>query len=122
MQKSPYDFIGGYEWRLDFSQAAVILTLDSPNGWTNFGDPTNHLVGYITPLSAHPTGTAAPAHMRLLYPDHGETCWITMGPSESSSFGGSRPNPSPPIAIWNDRSTPDPAPASSIRRGRGTLP
>jgi hypothetical protein len=42
--------IGGYEVGLTIPSYLLILDASGPNDWTNFGDNTNHLVGYITPL------------------------------------------------------------------------
>ena len=43
--------IGAYEVRIDMTDPRVfILHIDGTNGWTNFGENTNHLAGYSTPL------------------------------------------------------------------------
>ena len=38
--------IGGYEVGIGIPADMVILATTGPNGWTNFGTPTNHLVGF----------------------------------------------------------------------------
>jgi hypothetical protein len=44
--------IGGYEVGINVPAEAgmVVLEVTGPNGWTNFGDPLNHLVGFQTPV------------------------------------------------------------------------
>jgi len=43
--------VSGYEVGISISDPSVfVLSVAGPNGWTNFGDNTNHLVGFSTPL------------------------------------------------------------------------
>jgi hypothetical protein len=42
--------IGGYEVGIDIPADMLILATSGPNGWTNFGDATNQLVGFQTPV------------------------------------------------------------------------
>ena len=42
--------VGGYEVGITTPPEVLILAASGPNGWTNFGDSTNHLVGFGTPL------------------------------------------------------------------------
>ena len=42
--------VGGYEVGISTPPEVVVLEAGGPGGWTNFGDNTNHLVGYLTPL------------------------------------------------------------------------
>jgi hypothetical protein len=45
------DTIGGYELGIEFDPPTpFVLSVTGPNGWTNFGSNTNHLVGYQTPV------------------------------------------------------------------------
>jgi len=44
---SPYETIGGYVCGITISDPGVlIISVTGTNGWTNYGDNTNHLVGY----------------------------------------------------------------------------
>ncbi len=42
--------VGGYEVGMAIPADMIILAATGPNGWTNFGDPTNQLVGFQTPV------------------------------------------------------------------------
>ncbi len=43
--------VSGYEVGISISDASVfVLSAVGPNGWTNFGDNTNHLAGFGTPV------------------------------------------------------------------------
>lgn len=100
------NFIGGYEAGMSLSDASVaILGWAGPDamweegayvypdgfsyGGTNFGDSTNHLVGYAFPLPTQGV-EAVLAKMRMVYFGSG-TVEIAMGPSEPSSVGGAGP-------------------------------
>ncbi len=50
--------VGGYEVGITIPDAALIASGPTgPNGMINFGDSTNHLCGYQTPVPADPSGT-----------------------------------------------------------------
>lgn len=79
--------IGGYELGITFSSSSVsTLGVTGPNGWTNFGDSTNHLVGYITPLPASSGGVVL-CTMNLMQLDS-DRVDIEFGPSSPSSVSG----------------------------------
>ncbi len=42
--------VGGYEVGMTLPEGMLILNAGGPNGWTNFGDATNQLVGFQTPV------------------------------------------------------------------------
>jgi len=88
---SSLQFIGGYECSLDMPATVFVLSVGGPNGWTNFGSQTNHLVGYATPVPAHATGHAVLAHLELYYASPGVWADINMLAAEPSSFGGEGP-------------------------------
>ena len=85
---SPTSFsIGGYEVGITINDPTLlVLAASGPNGWTNFGDNLNHLVGFQTPLivqdeigvlcTMQMLGTTIPA----------EASHIVFGPSVPSSF------------------------------------
>jgi len=45
--------VGGYEVGIELPNLILILAASGPNGWTNFGDTHNQIVGYMTPLSTY---------------------------------------------------------------------
>ena len=49
--------VGGYEVGIIVPPTVLALSASGPNGWTNFGDNFNHLVGYGAPVPAAPEGT-----------------------------------------------------------------
>ncbi|MBD3221405.1 hypothetical protein GF314_09190 [bacterium] len=85
------DTIGGYECGLEFltPDLPIILDVDGPNGWTNFGDTTNHLVGFQTPVPASPI-TVICTYQCLVTAEYYENQLI-MGASDPSSFDGAGP-------------------------------
>jgi hypothetical protein len=45
------ELVGGYEVGITIPDDQVlVIEATGPNGWTNFGDNTNHLVGFMTPV------------------------------------------------------------------------
>ena len=87
---TPLFSVGAYEVGIDISDAGVfVLVADGPNGWTNFGSATNHIVGYATPVPAI-DGNAVLGHLNMLYSGDA-TVEIAFGPSEPSSFDGQGP-------------------------------
>jgi hypothetical protein len=82
--------VAAYEVGLMLSDPTVfILGVVGPNGWTNLGSPTNHIVGYATPVPCA-DGQAVLATMTMLYTGVA-TVEISMGPATPSSFGGMGP-------------------------------
>jgi hypothetical protein len=82
--------VGGYEVSVELSDAGVfILAVDGPNGWTNFGDNTNHLVGFQTPVPSD-SGAALLCTLNMLYSGDA-TVDMFMGPSDPSSVDGAGP-------------------------------
>ncbi len=64
--------IGGYEVGMDVPDEVLVLGIGGPNGWTNYGDPTNQIVGFQTPLIVQ-TEIGMLCEMRCLaiaYPDY----------------------------------------------------
>ncbi len=45
--------VGGYEVGITVPDLILILAASGPNGWTNYGDAFNQIVGYMTPLSTY---------------------------------------------------------------------
>lgn len=82
--------IGGYECSLIFEgDQPVVLGVDGPNEWTNFGSGDNHLVGYGTPLPV--TSYMILATYSCLVLEGPFETYMVMGPSEPSSFEGQGP-------------------------------
>jgi hypothetical protein len=82
--------IGGYECGLGFQGGEpFVLAVTGPNGWTNFGDNLNHLVGYMTPVQGQPVTVLAT--LNCLVSAAPFEALVTMGPSTPSSFGGEGP-------------------------------
>jgi len=83
--------VGGYELELQFSSPSVfLLSVDGPNGWTNFGSNMNHLCGYTTPLPLGADGEAVLSTLTLLYTSP-EDATISVGPSNPSSVDDAGP-------------------------------
>jgi len=83
--------VAAYEAGLMLSDPTVfLLNVDGPNGWTNFGGPTNHLVGFVTPVPAMADGGAVLSTIQMLYTGTA-TVEISMGPSSPSSFNSEGP-------------------------------
>ena len=79
--------VGGYEVGIDISASMVfVLGVTGPNGWTNFGENLNHLVGYVTPLPVYSEGTVL-CTVQLLYTQD-QYVQIYFGPSDPSSMPG----------------------------------
>jgi len=77
--------IGGYECGLGFTGGdPFVLAVSGPNGWTNFGDNLNHLVGYQTPLPA--MDVTVLCTMNCLVSSAPFEALIVMGASTPSSF------------------------------------
>ena len=79
--------IGGYEVGIALPVAdLLVLGLGGPNGWTNFGDALNHLVGFQTPLIVQEEiGVLCTLNMLgLSMPAEG--MHIVFGASDPSSF------------------------------------
>lgn len=82
--------IGGYECGISFEGGApLILGVTGPNGWTNFGDNTNHLCGYMTPVITGPVTVLST--LNCFVPAAPFEALVLMGPSNPSSFGGEGP-------------------------------
>lgn len=77
--------IGGYELGIALDPSVFVLGVSGPNGWTNFGNNTNHLAGYTSPVPASDAGTVM-ASLNMLYTGTA-TIFIGFGPSEPSSLG-----------------------------------
>lgn len=77
--------VGGYEVGITVSDPAALIALsvEGPNGWTNFGDNFNHLAGYGVPVEV--TGSAVIlASINFLYIGTASVD-ITYGPASPSS-------------------------------------
>ena len=81
--------IGGYECSLAVSSSLLALSVGGPNGWTNFGDNFNHLVGYTSPLPS--PGDVVFATFSLMYMVDGIASDMFMGPSVPSSVDDAGP-------------------------------
>lgn len=80
--------LGGYEVGITYSSSSVTtLAAQGPNGWTNFGDSENHLVGYVTPLPTSGVGTVLGSLSLIQF----DSEWVTIdfGPSSPASIDGS---------------------------------
>lgn len=101
------DYIGAYEVGLEFSDPSVfVLATTGPNGWTNFGSPLNHLVGFQTPIPCDPDGVIL-CTFNLLYSGTDVVC-INLIPAVPSSLGdvpaiadGENPDILMPCQIYN---------------------
>ena len=79
--------IGGYEAAVAISDPTLfVLAVTGPNGWTNFGDNLNHLVGFQNPLPSQQPGTVL-ATFQMLYSGTA-TVEISLGPSTPPSIPG----------------------------------
>ena len=76
--------VGGYEVGIGVDGPGFILSVLGPNGWTNFGDNTNHLVGFQTPVPAGEYGMVL--CVMNIFPQG--TMGFTFGPSEPASIPG----------------------------------
>jgi hypothetical protein len=79
--------VGGYEVGVAVSDPSFfVLSLDGPNGWTNFGGNLNHLVGYQTPLPVVDGGTVL-CTFQVLY-SGSDVVTIAFGPAVPPSIPG----------------------------------
>jgi hypothetical protein len=93
------ELIGGYECGLSFvGDTPIVLGVSGPNGWTNFGGPTNHLVGYTEPLPAGPVTVLCTVNALVTAAPF--EALVQMGPAEPSSFDGQGPG-------YSDGENPD---------------
>jgi len=77
--------VGGYECSVAYSDPTVfVLGVTGANGWTNFGDNGNHLVGFQTPLPVQLPGTVL-ATFNLLYSGV-DRVEISLGPAIPASI------------------------------------
>jgi hypothetical protein len=82
--------VGGYELGISFTDPApFVLSVTGPNDWTNFGSPTNHIVGYQVPVPVEGDGVVL-ATVNMLQTSAALT-EISFGPSTPSSFNGEGP-------------------------------
>jgi hypothetical protein len=89
--------VAAYELGLSFApEEPFILNVSGPNGWTNFGNSTNHLCGYQTPLPAGPDGGMVLSTLNMLYTGTASV-EISITPSDPESIPGV-----PAIADGND--------------------
>ncbi len=67
---SPTPLVGGYEVAINlYTSVGPPVTVPwggGPNGWTNFGDLSNHLVRYDTPLPCDANGSAVLGYLTML--------------------------------------------------------
>ena len=90
--------VGGYEVGISISESSVfVLGATGPNGWTNFGQNLNHLVGYLTPLSVYGGGTVL-ATVQLMY---------TADQHVRIVFGAADPASMPDVPVIADGSDPN---------------
>ncbi len=78
------DSIGGYECSITMDPSVFVLSVAGENGWTNFGDNTNHLCGYQVPLPVE-VDSAVLATFTLLQPAP-IYVEIFLGPSDPASI------------------------------------
>jgi hypothetical protein len=79
--------VGGYEVGITLPDLLIILQATGPSGWTNFGDPTNHLVGYTTPLPTFGEPVVVLGQLECLGLDQIVTHeYIAFGPSNPQSI------------------------------------
>ncbi len=92
--------VGGYEASVEIDpKVALVLQATGPNGWTNFGDTSNHIVGYMTPVPVS-GGIAVLSTLTLMILEPDVLFFIMLGPSTPSSFGDRAPG-------YADGTTPD---------------
>jgi len=89
--------VGGYEVGVQLDPTVFVLGVTGPNGWTNFGNNTNHLCGYQTPLPVADGGTML-ASLNMLYTG---TDIIYIG------YGQADPPSIPGVPVIADGSNPD---------------
>lgn len=96
----PLSSVGGYEVGLHLVDAAgdtmgtenyMIMSVGGPNGWTNFGTNTNHLVGYTVPVPlVDGACVLSTINMMMVLLD---PLTIEVGPALPSSVGDEGPFP-----------------------------
>ena len=91
--------VGGYECGIEFSEVGtLLLSVGGPNGWTNFGDNTNHLVGYQSALPVSGDGSVVLATFSVMRLNT-DAVDITLGPSDPASIPG--------VPVVADHADPD---------------
>jgi hypothetical protein len=60
-----FDALAAYEVGISAPAEVFFIDVGGPNGWTNFGSNTNHLVGFQTPVPMMEEGTVV-AEMQML--------------------------------------------------------
>ena len=84
------DSVAAYEVGISISDPTVfLLNVSGPNGWTNFGSPTNHIAGFATPVPCTDVGAVLQT-INMLYTGTGMVT-IAFGAADPSSFGGEGP-------------------------------
>ncbi len=91
------DSVGGYEVGIEMPGTVFVLAASGPNGWTNFGNNTNHLCGYQTPLPVSEGGTVL-ASLNMLYTGS-DIIYINYTQAEPPSIPG--------VPVIADGSNPD---------------
>ena len=90
--------VGGYEVGISLSESGVfVLGASGPNGWTNYGENLNHLVGYGTPLPVYSSG-AILGTVQMMY---------TADQLVRIHFGASDPASMPDVPVIADGSDPN---------------
>jgi hypothetical protein len=85
------DSIAAYEVGIDIAglgSQLFVTSVNGPNGWTNFGGPTNHLCGYQEPLLLDGGTVLATVNILSLT---SETVNFVFGPSDPSSVDDAGP-------------------------------
>jgi hypothetical protein len=98
--------VGGYEVGINVPAALFLLTVGGPNGWTNFGSPTNQICGYGFPLPAPAEGVVL-CTINMLYTGGPAPGVIEFHGSSPASIPGhdgvviaNGENPDELIACW----------------------
>jgi hypothetical protein len=86
----PVSSIGGYEVGITLPGAVFVLDAGGPNGWTNFGNSTNHLAAYTGGALPVNNGAVVLGFIEMLYTAISPV-EIQFGPSSPSSFGPNNP-------------------------------
>ncbi len=90
--------VGGYEVSIRFEPPLpFVLSVTGENGWTNFGDNTNHLCGYQVPLPSMGYGVVLATFTMLMTGTDYVEIWL--GPSDPASIPG--------VPVIADGSNPD---------------
>ncbi|MEZ4388564.1 MAG: hypothetical protein R3D98_13535 [Candidatus Krumholzibacteriia bacterium] len=101
VQTAESSLIAAYECAI-VSDGGTLFLLNAagPNGWTNFGAPSNQLVGFQTPLPVGPDGWVVVCTLDWLLAESGSWIVIDLGPASPSSFD-------PPTPGFADGLNPD---------------